>query len=135
MNMVLPSLAEPEIAACDAALSQITHRPADAYFRPPGGELNPSLIDVCRRLGKTVVMYSDDPQDYRRPGEDVLLKRLLDHAKPGGIILLHDNVEQTIHILPTLIASLKARWLHIRHDFRTGRYPEAGCGTAAIRLR
>ncbi|HEY3266351.1 MAG TPA: polysaccharide deacetylase family protein [Armatimonadota bacterium] len=109
MNMVLPSLAEPEIAACDAAISRITHRRADAYFRPPGGEVNPNLMDVCRRLGKTVVMYSDDPQDFKNLGEDVLLQRLLANAKPGGIILLHDNVKQTIHILPTLIASLKAR--------------------------
>jgi peptidoglycan/xylan/chitin deacetylase (PgdA/CDA1 family) len=107
LHKVIPELAAPEIEACDAILERILKRPADRYFRPPGGEVDGNVVSVCRRLGKTPVMYTDDPQDFKNVGEKVLLDRLLRKAAPGGVILLHDNVKQTIHILPTLLTALE----------------------------
>lgn len=107
LRRVLPEMAGPEIEACDVVLERILRRPSDRYFRPPGGEIDENTVATCRRLGKTPVMYSDDPQDFKNLGEKVLLDRLLKNAAPGCIILLHDNVKQTIHILPTLLTALE----------------------------
>jgi peptidoglycan/xylan/chitin deacetylase (PgdA/CDA1 family) len=107
LNKVMPELAGPEIEACDVTLERILKRPADHYFRPPGGEISENVVMACRRLGKTPVMYTDDPQDFKNLGEKVLLDRLLRKAAPGGIILLHDNVRQTIRILPALLSALE----------------------------
>lgn len=109
LHKVIPEMAGPEIEACDLVLERILKRPSDRYFRPPGGEIDENTIATCRRLGKTPVMYSDDPQDFKNVGEKVLLKRLLKSAGPGCIILLHDNVKQTLHILPVLLTTLEAQ--------------------------
>ncbi|HEY3412642.1 MAG TPA: polysaccharide deacetylase family protein [Armatimonadota bacterium] len=109
LNKVIPEMAGPEIEACDVMLERILKRPADRYFRPPGGEINESVVSTCRRLGKTPVMYTNDPQDFKNVGEKVLLDRLLKRIAPGGIILLHDNVKQTIRILPALLNALDER--------------------------
>jgi peptidoglycan/xylan/chitin deacetylase (PgdA/CDA1 family) len=107
LHKVIPEMAGPEIEACDVALERILKRPSDRYFRPPGGEIDENTMAVCRHLGKTPVLYTDDPQDFKNVGEKVLLERLLKNAAPGGIILLHDNVKQTVHILPTLLSTLE----------------------------
>lgn len=109
LNQVIPEMAGPEIEACDVMLERILKRPSDRYFRPPGGEISENVVSTCRRLGKTPVMYTNDPQDFKNVGEKVLLERLLKRIAPGGIILLHDNVKQTIRILPALLNALDER--------------------------
>ena len=39
----------------------------------------------------------------------VIEKRLLDDAENGGIILIHDGVQQTIDVLPKIIETLQKR--------------------------
>ena len=60
-------------------------------------------------LGYTTVLWTDDPGDYASPGTDVILSRTLAKASNGGIILLHDGIQQTIDVLPQIIQILKNR--------------------------
>ena len=53
-----------------------------------------------------MVLWTDDPGDYEHPSPDVLLKRTLAKISPGGILLLHDGIEETIQILPALLDAL-----------------------------
>lgn len=73
------------------------------YFRPPGGRLSPTVLEVARELGLTVVFWTDDPADFDNPGSSRLESRLLRRLRPGGIVLLHDNVLQTIQALPDFL--------------------------------
>lgn len=109
LNHVLPELIEPEIAACDAVISTIIGQPADRYIRPPGGEYDADVVSACRKLGKTIVLYTDDPADYENPPEDVLFARTMKTASNGGILLLHDGVEETIGMLPRIVTALRAK--------------------------
>ncbi|HEY3412641.1 MAG TPA: polysaccharide deacetylase family protein [Armatimonadota bacterium] len=109
LNHVMPDLIAPEIAACDAVISRITGKPADPYLRPPGGEYDADVITACRELGKTIVMYTDDPADYANPAPDLLFERTMKHASNGGILLFHDGVQETIDQLPRIVNALKAR--------------------------
>jgi peptidoglycan/xylan/chitin deacetylase (PgdA/CDA1 family) len=109
-HVSLPKIPEAyvddEIRACGNVLQSITGKPCH-LFRPPGGEYNRAIAQIAQNLGYTVVLWTNDPGDYASPGEDVILQRTLKKATPGGIILLHDGVEQTIKILPRLIATLR----------------------------
>ncbi len=95
-----------EMLACTHVISHITGQ-SPRYFRPPGGEYNQVVADAAEALGYTMVLWTDDPGDYSSPGDDVILQRTLAHANPGGIILLHDGIAQTVRILPRLLQTLK----------------------------
>jgi peptidoglycan/xylan/chitin deacetylase (PgdA/CDA1 family) len=95
-----------EIKACGIVIKAILGR-APYLFRPPGGEYNEAILQISEALGYTTVLWTDDPGDYARPGGPVILERTLKSARPGGVILLHDGIDQTVRMLPFLIRILK----------------------------
>ncbi|MCC6485027.1 MAG: polysaccharide deacetylase family protein [Armatimonadetes bacterium] len=97
-----------EIKACGDVLRHITGR-APHLFRPPGGDYNARVTDAARALGYTMVLWSDDPGDYASPGAFKIAQRTLRCAGNGGILLLHDGIQQTVDILPSLIDTLRKR--------------------------
>lgn len=106
----LTKILEPDVAteikACGEALQRITQQ-APYLFRPPGGDYDTGVAETSEVLGYTIVLWTDDPGDYASPGEQLILQRTLKSANKGGIILIHDGVQQTIAILPELITTLK----------------------------
>lgn len=108
LTRISPGYVATEIAACDEVLESITGKPAH-IFRPPGGDYDDNVVEVCEALGHTMVLWTDDPGDYARPGPEVIRRRILDRARSGGIILIHDGVQQTIDVLPDVIQKLKKR--------------------------
>jgi peptidoglycan/xylan/chitin deacetylase (PgdA/CDA1 family) len=97
-----------EIKSCGQVLRAITGR-APRWFRPPGGEYDPGVAESSEALGYTMVLWTDDPGDYAFPGERVILSRTLERAANGGILLLHDGVQQTLDVLPRILEQLQAR--------------------------
>lgn len=95
-----------EIKACGEVLKQITGR-APHLFRPPGGVYNEQVEQQAQSLGYTTVLWTNDPGDYASPGEDVILQRTFSKINNGSIILLHDGIQQTIDVLPTILQYLK----------------------------
>lgn len=95
-----------EIKACGDVIRVATGK-APRLFRPPGGEYNLETAEAASVLGYTMVLWTDDPGDYASPGASVILSRTLKKAGNGGIILIHDGIEQTITILPQLIETLQ----------------------------
>jgi peptidoglycan-N-acetylglucosamine deacetylase len=79
------------------------------YCRPPGGDYDDRVISTATQCGLTTVLWTDDPGDYMSPGRDVLEQRIIWAIYNGGIILLHDGIQQTINILPSMIKSLKGQ--------------------------
>lgn len=97
-----------EIQACSDALKKVTGR-RPYLFRPPGGDYNDHVAQVAKSLGNTIVLWTDDPGDYASPGERVIENRLLEKADNGGIILIHDGIQQTINALPHILQVLHDR--------------------------
>jgi peptidoglycan/xylan/chitin deacetylase (PgdA/CDA1 family) len=59
-----------------------------------------------------MVLWSVDSQDYRRPGAKAIVRRVLNGAKPGAIVLMHDaggRRSQTVAALPEIIRRLRKR--------------------------
>ena len=81
-----------------------------SLFRPPGGVLDNGLVKYAQEKKYTIIMWSDDPMDYRPLPAKQLVKNLIHKAKPGCIVLLHDgggNRTETVKALPEMIKELQ----------------------------
>ena len=79
-------------------------------MRPPYGNTNKKLnnyIQVHENL--TVVMWSYDTNDWKRPGHAVILDRVLKNVKAGDVILCHDIHPGTIEAVPYIIDSMQSK--------------------------
>ena len=103
---VPPALIEPELKEGSLALVRAVGSPT-RFYRPPGGEYNADVIEAGRKLGYIMVLWTNDPGDYRRPSGQTLEERLLNDISNGAIILLHDGIPQTLTILPKLVTALR----------------------------
>lgn len=97
-----------EIKACGEVLQGITGRPP-RLFRPPGGDYDKKVAEAAEALGYTMVLWTDDPGDYAKPGAKVIESRLLSSISPGGVVLIHDGIQQTLDVLPQILAYLKGK--------------------------
>ncbi|HEY4284626.1 MAG TPA: polysaccharide deacetylase family protein, partial [Chthoniobacterales bacterium] len=110
-----------ELNATQLLIETITGR-ATTLFRPPYlADSNPSQLSelvplqVAEDLNYIVVMESIDPQDWAKPGADIILQRVKQQRHDGSIILLHDaggtDRSQTLEALPKILD-----WLTTRGD-------------------
>ena len=91
-----------ELEQCNSVLTGITGKPV-TYFRPPGGRYSPETLTIARSLGLTTTFWTDDPADFNNPGQAVLAGRLSSKLRAGGIVLLHDNVLESLRVLPRFV--------------------------------
>lgn len=103
--------------------SRLGHR--SLLFRPPYAEdAEPETPDQVRPLVLTSGMgyYSVglqiDPDDWKRPPPDEIIRRVLEQADAGAgnVVLLHDaggDRTATVAALPRLIDTLRARGYHL----------------------
>lgn len=100
-----------EIDRTSDAIFRITGRPP-VTFRPPYGAFTRrqrNMLYDSRRL--PTVLWSVDPEDWRRPGAGVVARRILSHSRPGAIILSHDIQSGTVSAMPQTFDGLAARGL------------------------
>ena len=97
-----------EWKACNAAVKSVIRKDMK-YCRPPGGDYDSDVITAAADAGLITVLWTDDPGDYASPGEKLIDQRVLNRVSDGGIILLHDGVQQTVDVLPQIIESLQDR--------------------------
>ncbi|MEN8252768.1 MAG: polysaccharide deacetylase family protein [Patescibacteria group bacterium] len=86
-------------------------------MRSPFGWYTDNLFAVVGTLQYKVIGWDVDPEDWRRPGKDKIVERVLTEVKPGSIILLHDGPytadrSQTIAALPEIIQGLWDKGYH-----------------------
>jgi len=92
-----------EYKACNDIVEDITGQKM-RFCRPPGGDYDRHVIKAATEQGLTTVLWTDDPGDYASPGTHVIERKTLDRLSNGGIILLHDGIQQTLDVLPQIIA-------------------------------
>ncbi|MFZ7090541.1 polysaccharide deacetylase family protein [Primorskyibacter sp. 2E233] len=88
------------------AIFKLTGRPP-VTFRPPYGSFSRRqrlMLYEARNL--PTILWSVDPQDWRRPGSSVVAKRILSGSRPGAIILSHDIQSGTVKAMPQTLDGL-----------------------------
>ena len=107
-----------ELNATQLLIQTLTGR-GTTLFRPPyAADTQPARLadlmplQIAQDQNYLVVLENIDPQDWARPGADVILQRIKQQRHDGNIILLHDaggDRSQTVEALPRIIEYLQAR--------------------------
>lgn len=107
-----------ELNATQRLLEDLTGR-STTFFRPPyNADTRPNdlselaALDVAQKLDYLTVLEDIDPEDWARPGADVIFERVKTLRRQGSLILLHDaggDRAQTVEALPKIIDYLRAR--------------------------
>ena len=101
--------------------------PTTPYLRPPGGSYNAT---VCADAGKPMILWDVDPRDWEVRNTNTVINRVLNGAKDGSIILLHDVHLSTVNAVPTIIDEFIKRGVQIipldEMLSRNGTAPVAG---------
>ncbi len=107
-------------AILDAAGDLFTLDHDVRYLRPPYGATDANTRQYAADLGYAVVLWDVDPQDWRRPGAQVISDHILRSVSPGAIVLMHDgggDRTQSVQALETVLAELGAQGYAFRNIF------------------
>jgi len=99
---------EQEIGAAAAVIRSVTGRPP-RWFRPPGGDYDVAVVDAADRGAMGLAMWTTNSGDWALPPANVVVERVLAHAQPGAVVLLHNGTLNTVRALPEIIVELKHR--------------------------
>lgn len=92
----------------DAIWDAAQYRPH--LMRPPFGATNKRIEQfVFNEFGYSSITWSVDPNDWRRPGVQVVANRLIAGAHKGAIMLAHDIHAPTIEAMPQVFDALLAK--------------------------
>jgi len=115
-----PRRTDDEIARARAVLSETTGR-LIRYFRPPWGMVNAAMFGALRRHGQQCVFWSIQPEGLRATPPERQVDYVVDHARPGAIVDLHDAEglrdapERLLAALPPMIRRLR----NLGYEFST----------------
>ena len=113
-----------EVNATQRLFGAFTGRSLRLFRAPYFGDAEPTTADeidpvtVAQALGYLTVGLHVDPNDWRRPGVDAIIRSTIDGVegstvdRSGNVVLLHDaggDRAQTVAALPILIDTLRAR--------------------------
>lgn len=108
MNLVIPSVAEAEMLRTSVLIQAMTGR-QPRFFRPPGGNANASVQHLARSYGLSLAYWTVDAlhaEDVGSPSG--LIQYVMQHVRPGAIVLLHNGPDVTAAAIPGLVAALRA---------------------------
>lgn len=86
-------------------ITNITGKPVK-IFRPPYGDYNDTLINVCDEVGLKTIQWSVDSLDWKGLNTSQMLSRITPDIQGGGIILFHNNSDHIVEALPIIIDTL-----------------------------
>jgi peptidoglycan/xylan/chitin deacetylase (PgdA/CDA1 family) len=100
-----------EISKGIASVTKVIGR-RPVFYRPAAGSVNGFVYQEAKRLKVRVVMWTIDPKDWKKPGANVIARRILDRIRPGSVVLMHDgggDRSQTLEALKIVLGGLAAR--------------------------
>jgi len=74
-------------------------------YAPPYGEHKKNVLDAANNLGYKTIMWTVDTIDWQEPSSEKIIKRVLDKADNGVLVLMHPK-QCTLEALPQLITKL-----------------------------
>lgn len=84
---------------------------APNLIRFPNGDFDKRVLKIADQMGYTTIQWDTDSLDWMNPGKEKIVKRVVEKAHPGDIILMHasDSCRQTHEALPEIIDTLKSK--------------------------
>lgn len=98
-----------EVQKADKAIYHAVGKlPTD--FRPPYGAVNK---DVAAIIGKPIIQWSVDSQDWQSHNAEAIIKRIDETAYNDTIVLMHDIHPETVEAVATVIDRLRGEGYEI----------------------
>ena len=91
-----------DITTCSDVLNEISGQRPSA-FRPTGGYLSDIIRTNC---GGPIILWSVDTEDWKKRDGDKICERILESARDGDIVLMHDIYESTADSIEMVIPKL-----------------------------
>jgi len=95
-----------QILDTSAAIEGITGVQTPPIFRAPYGIVNTRVRNTSRELGYSILNWTIDSVDWRDRDADIIYERIMEEARDGAIVLLHDIHPTTIEAMERVIPSL-----------------------------
>lgn len=105
---------QEDITKAHRLIKEVTDVDA-TLIRPPNGHYSHKSLQTTEDLGYKTIIWNVDSLDWKNPGRDVIVERVMKRIKPGAIILMHasDTPVQTADALPILLERIKAEGYQI----------------------
>lgn len=99
-----------QVALSEKSIYQVTGVKTK-LIRTPNGDFNPRVIQCLNGMGYKVIQWNTDSLDWKNPGVDAIVNRVLNRAVPGDIILMHasDSSKQITAALPRILTGLEQK--------------------------
>ena len=78
-------------------------------FRAPYGSYSDTLIETAEELGLFTIQWDVDTLDWKGLSAGDICQRVLNKVKPGSIVLMHNDGENTLSALPLMLEGLKQK--------------------------
>ena len=95
-----------DLTACNKKIARVTGV-TPTLFRQPYGDYNDSVINTVNNMPMYPIQWSVDSLDWKNPGSNAIVKRVLSKTEPGSIILFHNAAPDTPGALPSIIEGLQ----------------------------
>lgn len=99
-----------EFTEVEEEFKALTNTDMPKFFRPPMGKYSKNSLKKTQELGYKTIFWSFAYKDWlvdNQPKEDYAIKKILNGAHPGAIILLHSVSDTNTKVLKTVITELK----------------------------
>jgi len=135
MNLVIPSVAEEEMLRTSVLIQAMTgHQPR--FFRPPGGNANSAVQHLARSYGLSLAYWTVDALHAEDVGSSpALIQYVMQHVRPGAIVLLHNAPDVTATAIPGLVAALRAHGYALVTLSQIAKGPLGAKPTAVPKMR
>ncbi|GGQ06908.1 polysaccharide deacetylase family protein [Streptomyces roseolilacinus] len=116
---LIPKLPPSRIRDELGATSEVIERSvgsAPLWYRAPYGAWNRLSFEIGAELGMEPLAWTVDTLDWQEPGTTTIVRRVLDGAAPGVVVLSHDaggDRSQTVRALRTYLPALLDEGYHL----------------------
>ncbi len=97
-----------ELSTSSQAIKDVTGKEVE-LFRPPYGDYDDELIKTASELGYYTIQWDVDSLDWKDLSASDIAMRVINGAKNGSIILMHNNGLHTAEAVPVILETLKNR--------------------------
>ena len=98
-----------EVLRTQSLIEELAGDRAVRYLRPPYGATDANTRTYAADLGFSVVMWDVDSNDWRQPGADAISTHVIENARAGSVVVMHDgggDRTQTVSALETILPEL-----------------------------
>jgi peptidoglycan/xylan/chitin deacetylase (PgdA/CDA1 family) len=104
LDALSPDEVKSELDGAAGVLGHFTSDPSvRTMMRPPHGRFTEATVAAAQRAGYHIILWTDDPGDWRTLAPEQLAAEIADHATAPDIVLLHSGRLPTVEMIPEVV--------------------------------